>query len=68
MTLQVTPARMMLVAIGPNTRISGEAPTALSRMSIKVADQIRVVGVVDTTLDEMTQTWTIDTVSIARRA
>jgi hypothetical protein len=59
MTVQVGPARTILVDIGSNTRINGKLPSAGSRLSVPEASPIRVVGILDKTLDEVTETMTI---------
>jgi hypothetical protein len=56
MTVQLTPARTILITMDNNTRIDGQLPSVRSHMSIEEADQVRVVGILDTTLGEMTQT------------
>jgi hypothetical protein len=64
MTVQMSPTRTTLVDIDPQTRINGKLPSVTSRLSIMDADQVRVVGILDKTLDEMTQAWTIDRVNV----
>jgi hypothetical protein len=66
MTVQVSPTRTTLVDIGPHTLINGELPTVSSRMSIRDAGPVRVVGILDKTFDEVTQTWTIDVASVGQ--
>jgi hypothetical protein len=56
MTVQLTPTRTVLVDIDARTRIDGQLPSVRSRMSIEQADQVRLKGILDTTLGEMTQT------------
>ena len=63
MTIQVSPTQTVLVDIGPRTRLNGTVPSVGSRMSILDSDPVRVVGILDQTLDEVTQTQTIDVVS-----
>ncbi|HEX8916948.1 MAG TPA: hypothetical protein VF898_00455 [Chloroflexota bacterium] len=60
MTAQLFPARMILVDVSPQARINGQPPSVASLMSIKDADQVQVVGILNKTFDEMIQTWTID--------
>jgi len=66
MTVQLTPTRTILVDIGARTRINGQLPSVGSRMSIEEADQVRVAGILDKTMDEMTQTGTIDRIGPSR--
>jgi hypothetical protein len=56
MTIQVSPTRTIPVDIGSHTRINGTLPSVGSRMSILDLNPVRVVGILDTTLDEVTQT------------
>lgn len=65
MTVQLTPTRSILVDINSKTQINGDPPSVRSRMSIEEADQVRIVGFLDTTLDEITQTVAIDRIAQA---
>lgn len=56
MTVQLASARTVIVDIDAGTRVDGRLPSVHSRMSIQQADQVRIVGILDTTLGEMTQT------------
>jgi hypothetical protein len=64
LTVQLTPTRTVLVDIKPQTRINGQLPSVTSRMSILDSDQVRVVGILDERLDEMTRAWTIDRIGV----
>jgi hypothetical protein len=63
MTVQIGPTRTILVDIGSNTRINGKLPSAGSRLSVLEADPVRVEGILDRTLDEVTQTMAIQVLS-----
>jgi hypothetical protein len=60
MTVQLDRGRMILVNIDSRTRIDGRPPSMTSRMSIRDAEQVRVTGVLDRTLDEVTETRSIE--------
>jgi hypothetical protein len=60
MTVQLDRGRTILVNIGSRTRIDGRAPSMTSRMSIQDAEKVRVTGVLDRTLDEVTETRSIE--------
>jgi hypothetical protein len=62
MTVQLDHSRTILVNIGSHTRIDGRAPSMTSRMSIRDAQEVRIEGVLDSTLDEVTDSRTIELV------
>jgi hypothetical protein len=64
LTVQLTPTRTVLVDIKSQTRINGQLPSVTSRMSILDSDQVRLVGILDERLDEMTRAWTIDRIGV----
>ena len=64
MAVQVTPTRTILVDIDSKTQINGHLPNVRSRMSVEEADQVQIVGILDTTLDEVTQTVAINRIAL----
>jgi len=59
MILQTTSSHSVVVDIDSRTRVTGGAQFGISRTTIQDADRVRVIGVVDQVLGEMTQTMAV---------
>ena len=62
MAAQLSPTRTVAIDLGPRTQINGKPSDTVSRRSIREAERVRVVGALDTRLDEITQTSSIDAI------